>query len=66
MVGFRAVVMTLLKGAEVQVNEELVFLGAGRVEVALWAFPPGRRCAPSIESSQLNGLEQQTQIVTAS
>jgi hypothetical protein len=65
-VSFSAVVVTRLRGAEVQVNEQIVFLGAGTVEVALISESTGTQIAPSVESSLLNGLEHRLISVTAS
>lgn len=66
VVGFRAALTTRIKNAEVQVNEELVFLGAGRVEVGLTSVATGVQVAVSIESSQLKGLERRLKSVTGS
>ena len=65
--GFSATVVTRVDGTKVQVNEELVVLGAGRVEVGLvsesTAAPPP---AQSVESSELSGLEHRLKAVTTS
>jgi hypothetical protein len=65
-VGFRAAVVTRIKGAEIQVNEELVVLGTGRVEVGLVSESAGTPVAPSVETAQLNGLEHRLRSVTTS
>jgi hypothetical protein len=64
--GFRASVETRINNAEVQVNEELVVIGAGRVEVGLVSEATGAQVTPSVESSQLKGLERRLRSVTAS
>ncbi len=65
-VGFRAAAVTRIKGAEVQVNEELVVLGAGRVEVALVGESIGEQVMSTVESSQVHGLEHRLGSVTSS
>jgi hypothetical protein len=65
-VGFRADVVTLIKSADVQVNEELVILGVGRIEVGLVSESTGSDLAPSVESSQLNGLEHRLRSIPSS
>ena len=61
-VGFSAAVVTRINGAEVQVNEELVVLGAGRVEVGLVSESKAALMPSSVESSQLNGLEHRLKV----
>jgi hypothetical protein len=64
-VSFSVVVVTRLRGADVQVNEQIVFLGDGSVEVALVSESTGPQIAPPVESSVLNGLEHRLISVTA-
>jgi hypothetical protein len=64
--GFSATVVTQVRGAKVQVNEELVVLGAGRVEVGLVSESTAAQLTPSIESSELSGLEHRLKAVTTS
>ncbi len=65
-VGFRADVVTRINGADVQVNMELVVLGAGRIEVGLVSESTGSQLAPSADSSELNGLEHRLRSVPSS
>jgi hypothetical protein len=65
--GFRVSVVTRPPGKPQQnVNEELVVMGAGRVEVGLVSESVGTPVSASLEVTELRGLESRLRVVETS
>ena len=65
--GFRVSVVTRPPGKPQQnVNEELVVMGAGRVEVGLVSESVGTPVSASLEVTELRGLESRLRVVATS
>jgi hypothetical protein len=65
-VGFRLKIVTRSGNTQASVQEDLIVLGAGRVEVVLLGEAVGAQINSATESSVLSGVEQRLQIVARS
>ena len=63
---FQIAVVTRTTDSHLDVNEEIVVVGAGRVEVGLLTESVGAEPAASIEATELQGLERRLRSIAAS